>query len=68
MLTVAFIAFAPLIISNGSIRHFSRTNIDSVSFPTHTEDGKFISMTFVISNGPATDCDKIVLEEILKRY
>ena len=40
--------------------------LETVSFPTH-KDGRFIAMAFGISNGPATDCDKIILDEILRR-
>ena len=49
-----------------ALKSHSGISLETVSFPTH-KDGRFIAMAFGISNGPATDCDKAILNEILRR-
>ncbi len=48
------------------LKSHSGISLETVSFPTH-KDGRFIAMSFGISNGPATECDKAILDEILRR-
>ena len=68
MKKIVFIIVASIavVLSLKVITPHSGISLETVSFPTH-KDGRFIAMSFGISNGPTTDCDKAILDEILRR-
>ena len=66
---VMLIALSPMI--SNSMNRISITGkstpAETVSFLTH-KDGRNITAVFRIDNGPATDCDNVVIEEILRKH